>query len=366
MPRRTLRTRLTLLYAGLFLVSGTALLAVADVPVLTVRQTSRVPAGRLLAPGTAPTGLAPGTDLHQVLVYSGVALALLVLLSVPLGWLVAGRALRPLRVITTSAQAISASNLDARLGLDPSYEEFRELGETLDDLFGRLEASFESQRHFVANASHELRTPLTAERTLLQVALADPGATAETLRSTCEELLALSEQQEGLIGALLTLASSQQGVEQREPFDLAGITRKAIADRGDEAARRDVQVDAALAAAPAVGDPGLAAILVANLVDNALRHNTSGGRAGISTAAIAGRAIISVSNTGPVIPPAEVSRLFQPFQRLGTERLRHVGGHGLGLAIVRAIAGAHHAALTVQARPEGGLEITVSFGPAVT
>jgi signal transduction histidine kinase len=163
----------------------------------------------------------------------------------------------------------------------------------------------------VANASHELRTPLAAERTLLQVALADPDATAQMLRSTCEQLLTLGHQQERLIEALLTLASSQRGVEQWERFDL-----------------------------------------VANLVDNALRHNVRGGQAEISTTTAAGRATILVRNTGAVIAPGDADRLFQPFRQLGNERIRHTGGHGLGLAIVHAIASAHGATLSPRARPE--------------
>jgi len=203
------------------------------------------------------------------------------------------------------------------------------------------------------------------------VALADPDATAESLRSTCQQLLALGEQQGPLIDALLALASSQRGLDRRERFDLAEITRTAIRNREREAEARDLRVVADLAAALADGDPGLAESLIANLVDNALRHNVRGGQIDIRTgpsadAETGAAASMSVSNTGAVIPPGELDRLFQPFQQLGRERIRGSGadGHGLGLAIVQAIITAHGAALTAAARPGGGLDITVTFRPA--
>ena len=287
--------------------------------------------------------------------------AVLTVLALGIGWLIAGRVLRPLRTITATARDISAGNLHQRLAVDGPDDEFRQLGETLDGLFGRLEASFQAQRHFVANASHELRTPLTAEKTLLQVALADPDATTATLRSACEKALQWNDQQERLIDALLTLASSERGIERREPFDLADIAGKAILDRHQDAERRGIRIDAALTSAPATGDPALAERLLANLVGNAIRHNLERGRVEISTAITDGLALVTVSNTGPLVPPDEVDRLFQPFQRLGTQRLRQASGHGLGLAIVSAIVSVHGAVLTANPRPEGGLDITVSF-----
>ncbi len=350
LPRITLRMQLALLYAG-FLACGAVLLLV---PVLTIHQS--VPAG---ADGRVLAGIQANTNaqvIRAVAIFVG-----LVVLSLVAGWLIAGRFLRPLRTITATARDISARNLNRRLALTGRDDEFKELGETLDGLFERLEASFESQRHFVANASHELRTPLAAERTLLQVALADPEATVETLRSTCQEILALGGQQECLIEALLTLASSERGVEQWEPFDLADVAAKVIMDRGPQAARRGVHVETTLTGAPATGDPNLVQSLVANLVDNALRHNVPGGRVEVSTTMAAGRASIRVRNTGTVVPPSEMDRLFQPFQQLGHERIRHGDGYGLGLAIVRAIAAAHKAALTATAYPAGGLDIEVSF-----
>jgi signal transduction histidine kinase len=365
----SLRMKLALLYAAVFFIAGAVLVAI---PIFGVKDTVHA--------GARGPGPARAVGSTPVLPFQIIALAGLVVVSFGLGWLIAGRLLRPLRVITATAREISATNLHRRLSLGRGQEEFRELGETLDDLFRRLEAAFESQRHFVANASHELRTPLTAERTVLQVALADPHAGPRALRSACEEVLALGQQQERLIDALLTLASGEQGIERPEPFDLAAVTGKVIAGRRAEAERRGLRLTAALAAAPASGDPSLVASLVANLVDNAARYNTPGGWISVSTSAAAGRATVSVRNSGPVIPPGEVSRLFQPFQRLGAERIRRAGngaspggegpggpgpgGHGLGLAIVRAIADAHGAEVTARAQPDGGLDIEVAFGSA--
>jgi signal transduction histidine kinase len=357
MVRRRLRTQLMLLYAVPFLASGALLLSI---PIAQTSVSRPAGAGVPAGPGPGPAG-GPGDHIGQVIAGSAIGFAAMAVVSVVLGWVVAGRFLRPLRTITATARDISASNLHRRLGRTGRNDEFSRLAQTLDDLFERLEAAFASQRHFVANASHELRTPLSAERTLLQVALADPDATVETLRSACQEVLALGEAQERLIDSLLTLASSEQGIEQRESYDLGAIARTVVLARGGEARRRDIQVETAFAAAPATGDPRLVESLVANLVDNALRHNTPGGRVEVATSAVAGRARIVVRNTGTVIPPDQVDALFQPFHRRGGQRVRHTEGHGLGLAIVRAIAQAHGATLAAQARPAGGLHVEVIF-----
>jgi signal transduction histidine kinase len=294
------------------------------------------------------------------------AFAIMAAFSLVAGWLIAGRFVRPLRSIITTARDISASNLHRRLGVRDRGDEFTELGQTLDDLFGRLEASFQAQRHFIANASHELRTPLTAGRALLQVALADPEPTVETLRAACEELVELGDQQERLISALLALASSQRGVGQPECLDLADLAGDALLTRQEEAERHGIRLRAALDAAPVTADPNLTESLIANLLDNAIRHNIPGGQAEIFTALTTAGAVIAVSNTGVLIPPDAVQDLFQPFRQLGIERTRRGEGHGLGLAIVRAIADAHGAALTARARPAGGLDIEVTFPPAST
>ncbi|OHV56966.1 two-component sensor histidine kinase [Pseudofrankia sp. BMG5.36] len=337
-----------LLYAVPFFVSGTVLLTAA---LAGIRESE--PAG-------AGPGAGPVTTTQFPFVTWSVSLAALALASVGLGWLVAARFLRPLRTITTTARHISASNLHRRLGPTGRTDEFAELAATLDDLFGRLEAAFASQRRFVANSSHELRTPLTAQRALLQVALADPDPTVEELRTACQEVLELGTAQGQLIEALLTLASGEQGVDRREPFDLADIARRVLSYRLS-ARPTGMAVETALAAAPASGDPRLVESLVANLVDNAIRHNVAGGRVEVTTSAAPGGARLSVRNSGPVVPPAEVDRLFEPFQQLDGRRVRHGEGHGLGLAIVRAIADAHGATLTATARPTGGLDIEVTF-----
>jgi signal transduction histidine kinase len=362
----TLRARMALIYAALICTSGIAILGITYLlaPGLLRHRAWQAAPGQDL-----PSGVASGHSSGIFSPFIGseafraavVAVAIMAMFSLALGWLIAGRFVRPLRSIITTARDISASNLHRRLGLRGHADEFTELGQTLDDLFGRLEASFQAQRHFIANASHELRTPLTAGRALLQVAIADPEPTVETLRATCEELVQLSDQQERLIAALLTLASSQRGIGQLECFDLADITRDIFLARQDEAGRHGIHLRATLAAAPVTGDPSLAESLVANLLDNAIRHNLPGGQVQISTALTPAGAVVTVGNTGTPVPPESVDGLFQPFRQLGTERTRHGQGHGLGLAIVRAIADAHNAALTARARPQGGLDIEVIF-----
>ena len=343
-----LRTRLTLLYAVPFLLSGALLVAI---PVLQTSSTSPVGQGN----GPPPPADGAVDTQSRVLIAAVIALAVMALVSVLAGWLVAGRFLRPLWTITATARDISASNLHRRLG-HLGRDEFALLAGTLDDLFERLQAAFVSQQRFVANAAHELRTPLTAERTLLQVALADPDASVDSLRGACEEVLTLGRAQERLIDALLTLATGERGIEQKEPLDLATIAASVAAERAAWA-------ETVLESAPTAGDPRLVEILVANLVDNAVRYNVPGGRVGVATSTVDGRARLTVTNTGPVVPPGELARLFEPFQRLGRQRLRHPDGHGLGLAIVRAIATAHGAALTAEANPDGGLTVAVDFDP---
>ena len=287
------------------------------------------------------------------------------LISTALGWVVAGRVLRPLRTMTTATQEISEENLNRRLSMQGPRDELRQLADTIDGLLGRLEGAFDAQRRFVANASHELRTPLTAVRALLEMVLSDPTATVATFRATCEQVLEESEQQEQLIDALADPGAGP--ARHRSRGDLRprrGRRRGGGLARGPRRAHR-LDLRTSLAPAMISGDARLVERLVSNLVDNAIRHNVAGGRVDVSVQS-GGRATLTVANTGPVVPEEEVDRLLQPFQRLSPDRTSHRDGLGLGLSIVAAIAGAHGAVLAVRARPEGGLEVEVDFPARAT
>ena len=409
--RRTIRLRLTTLYGGLFLASGAALLAVTYV--LVNHATAGAPfvskngdgsssvimrSGETGSPavaqkgavatqvlnGVGPVSLTPAqaaaqlqqlerqahhqhaNEMHQLLLQSGIALGVMTVISIVLGWLVAGRVLRPLRTITTAARDRSVTNLHERLDLDGPNDELKELGDTFDALFERLEGSFRSQRQFVANASHELRTPLARQRALSQVALGDPEATVESLRAAHERVLVSGAQQERLIDALLTLTRVQAGLEREQSFDLATVADRVVLGRWSDAKQSGLVIDAALSPVSMQGDPRLVERLIVNLVDNAMRHNTERGWVEVVTGIRDGRAIVAVVNTGPVVPESEVERLLQPFQRLDGSRTGHEHGLGLGLSIVQAIADAHGATLALCPRAGGGLDVEVAFDQVVT
>jgi signal transduction histidine kinase len=357
--RVSLRVQLTVLYTGLI---GAFVVVVLGVAGLLIRTGSSSIATRVN--GAQPSG---GSQFNGGHFAVGAALVALVAVcvAVAVAWWVAGRFLRPLREMNKSAQVISTTNLHRRLGVVGPDDELTELGRTLDELFGRLEGSFESQRRFVANASHELRTPLAGQRTLLQVALADPDASSDSLRLACEEVLALGERQERLIESLLTLASSEQGIEYREPLDLAVVVAGVVTSRRELALRVGVVLQVSLATAPASGDESLIECLVANLLDNALEYNVPGGTVEVATNRSSSEGRVAITNTGPVVAAAHVDRLFGAFQRLGVDRTSRSSGHGLGLAIVKAIADAHGAAVTAVPRPEGGLHVVVSLPDVV-
>ncbi len=239
------------------------------------------------------------SDLHQLIVESSIALAVMALISAALGWLVAGRVLRPLRTMTATTQQISETSLDRRLAMEGPRDELRQLADTIDGLLERLEAAFDAQRRFVANASHELRTPLTAARAMLEMIISDPNATVDTFRETCVQVLDESEQQEQLIDALLALAQGQRGIVHREAIDLAALVGEVVARHRPEADLRGLTLDASLEPALVSGDRRLIERLASNLVENAIRHNITSGHVGIRVAPDAGRASLEVVNTGP-------------------------------------------------------------------
>ena len=376
LARRTVRLRLTVLYGLLFLVSGAGLLAITYALVDDRLSTLRVSAG----PGhggrtggivtTTPSATdslraQQAADLHQLLVQSGIALAIMAVASMALGWLMTGRTLRPLRAITAATRRISERNLHQRLALGGPGDELKDLGDTIDGLLARLDAAFDSQRRFVANASHELRTPLMLTQTLLQVALADPALTLDSLRAACREVLVTCKEQDRLIQALLTLARSQRGLDHRAPLDLAGVTAHVLHVRGPAATARGLRIDAALGPAPVTGDPRLVEILVSNLLENAIRHNLPGGHIHVAVSTRQALAALTVSNTGPHVPADQIQRLLQPFQHLDGARGHENEGLGLGLSIIAAISSAHDATLSVHPRTAGGLTIEVGFRAAV-
>jgi signal transduction histidine kinase len=373
------RLRLTLLYGALFLVAGAGLLAITyglvavggPIQAETDYNKSQPVAPRAAADPTDARddgsevvkrvfAFAQGDpDVGQLLLVSGLALMIMAAISMGLGWLLAGRVLRPLRTMTTRARQISERNLHQRLALTGPDDELKELGDTFDGLLGRLEDAFEAQRRFVANASHELRTPLTLQRAILEVSLADPDASAESLRQTCARVLAAGAQQERLIDALLTLARSQRGPETREPLDLAALTAHVL----EANTPNGLTIRSELKPAHTNGDPRLVERLIANLLDNAIRHNLPhGGWVDLTTDTHAGTPTLHIANSGPTIAPEHVGQLLEPFRRMPADRTNSdVEGHGIGLSIVAAIADTHQADLRIHTRAEGGLDVAVDF-----
>ncbi len=407
LARRTVRFRLTLMYGALFLACGIVLVGIT----YALAAQSTPSAYTISGPNGDTNGLAqettnPGGDrsahstsrevsgvgvtgvadteqadaiarrteqlaraqraehLRSLLTQSGIALAITTVISLGLGWIVAGQLLRRLQRVTAAARTISVNNLHERLAMDGPEDELKDLGDTFDQLLGRLEAGFEAQRRFIANVSHELRTPMARQRTVAQVAISDPDATVDGLRAAHERVLAAGAQQERLVQALLTLARGQAGIDRREDFDLAQLTADIMLSRAEAAEQRELTVRSTLEPALVLGDAALAEQMITNLVDNALRHNIRHGLVEITTGTENGRSRLTVANTGREIPESAIPQLFQPFERLGAERVGRNEGLGLGLSIVQAIAEAHHAELETVTRPGGGLIITVRFREA--
>ncbi|MFZ1995341.1 MAG: ATP-binding protein [Solirubrobacteraceae bacterium] len=378
------RSRLTLLYTSLFTVGGAVLVSVTYLLVvhslhdttttgipaasqqtiaqcIKAAQTAGALASRVVIKCAAvyANGVQAGvaaqrsTTLTHLLAYSLLGLIGVTLLAALAGWIVAGRILRPVHRLTAAARAASEQNLSQRIALGGPRDELRELADTFDTMLERLDRAFTSQRQFIANASHELRTPLTVMRTAMDVVLAKPAPTGDELVSMAADVREAVDHAERLIEALLVLARNDQARVLADPLDLAAVAEDALEGRGANGITTTITLDDA----PVTGDGVLLERLVANLVDNAQRYNIRDGTIMISTTTENGASLLRVVNTGRVIPPEQVDRLFMPFTRLD-DRTRQ-DGFGLGLALVSSIATVHDGTVEATAVSTGGLDITV-------
>jgi signal transduction histidine kinase len=377
LPPHTIRLRLTALYGTVFLITGAALLTLGYVFVRTNLRTHHSLRRELERLGIEPTkgeyGFPPGSwqgklihtvqdqilggALHRLLLEYIGALLLMTAASVVIGWLLAGRALAPLREITATARRVSGENLGERIALRGPADELKELADTFDGMLARLDRAFASQRHFVASASHELRTPLAIMRTEIDVALADPDASARELREMGEAIRDTVDRCERLIASLLLLARSEGAAGHEEPVDIGALAGDCLTDVWARAQERHIDVRDDLQPAWTSGDPGLLERLIANLVDNGIHHNEAGGHLTVSTRTRSDHIELIVANGGPRLDSERVDQLVEPFRRLD----RSVGGFGLGLSIVRSIAAAHHGTATLTAPAAGGLEVRVDL-----
>jgi two-component system sensor histidine kinase VanS len=388
LPSRTVRLRLTLLYSGLFLVSGAVLLGITY---LLVRRSTRpdlIVAGGSPGGPSGPRALKEAlanpdvaryvrdaaerqyaralslhaNDLHQLLVRSGIALAIMTVVSIALGWLVAGRVLRPLRAMTATTRQISERNLHERLALSGPRDELKDLADTVDGLLARLEAHVAEQQRFAANASHELRTPLAVTQTLLDVARSDPkhddGELVERLHAVNTRAIDLTE-------ALLLLTRADQRSFTREDVDLSLMAEEAIETLLPLAEERGVTIETSVEMTPTIGSRALLLQLSTNLIHNAIVHNLrERGTVWVTTSARPDGAELTVENTGETLTRRRVSTLVEPFLRGGERTRADHAGVGLGLAIVESITQAHDGTLTLTPRAAGGLRVTVRI-PAV-
>jgi len=376
------RSRLTLLYGSLFALGGAALVLITYLLVAhTLHSTTDATIPRAIQPAIGkcvvaaqthggPRALSQcaalyahgvqagasaqrSTTLTHLLAYSLLSLIGVTLLAAAAGWVVAGRILRPVHRLTAAARAASEQNLSQRIALQGPRDELRELADTFDAMLERLDRAFASQRQFIANAGHELRTPLTVMRTAMDVVLAKPEPTREELLSMAADVRQAVAHSERLIEALLVLARNDQARALTDPLDLATVAEDALEGRSADG----ITTATTLGEAPVTGDGVLLERLVANLLDNAERYNVAGGTVTISTTTDNGTSLVRVVNTGPVVPPDMVDRLFLPFTRLD-DRTRH-DGFGLGLALVSSITTVHNGTVQATAVPAGGLDITV-------
>jgi signal transduction histidine kinase len=383
LPPRTVRLRLTALYGALFLLFGAGLLAFTNALVRHSAALPRPPRGTSIAVQMLPGGSHPPSSsphagdadaqfgqtgaaathaavFHQLLVQSGIALAVMAVAAILLGWFIAGRVLKPLHTITTTVQQITATNLHQRLALDGPDDELKALGKTFDDLLARLETSFDAQRRFVANASHELRTPLTMMRTALDVATGKPTPPPREVHALAVKIRHGLNKADQLLESFLTLARADHtSVAQTVCLDQAAAD--ALAGHSQTISDMELSVERALQAAPVQGSKILLARMVSNIIDNAVRHNEPNGWVRVVTGTDTTSARLIVETGGRVLDEQQVRDLAQPFRRIGAERTGSDNGVGLGLSIVAAVATAHHGTLHLQARDGGGLRVAVAL-----
>jgi signal transduction histidine kinase len=398
-PRLTIRSRITLLCTGLFVICGAVLVVITYTLVATLlpvvtsasispeqraylagcghdlqrsdvdveRRTRCLKAVKAVTDPAFDADVDPAFDagvdlgaqrqrdetLTHLLAYSLATLAVVAVLAALGGWMIARRVLRPVHMLTMAAQAASEHNLSARVSLDGPRDELRELADTFDRMLGRLHTAFDSQRRFIANASHELRSPMTDMRTTVDVVLSKPAPTPDELIGMGRDIRTAVDQADALINALLTLTRNEYGLTVREPVSLAAVAEEVL----DAVDLGDLHQYTSLQPAATTGDPLLLERLIINLVDNALRYNIPGGTIELTTSTVDGRAVLTVANTGPVIALDAVDGLLEPFQRLHDRS--NNDGFGLGLAIVASISAVHGGTVTAQPLPGGGLNVTV-------
>jgi signal transduction histidine kinase len=373
--RWTIRMRLTVLYGSLFFLAGLVLLAVTYVLMRNIVWNWRFSGSCVQVPADAvgkvtsqevirkQAELQRDLDAYRALTLRSVlqqgmlALVLVGVGAVALGWLVAGRVLRPIHTITATARRVADRNLHERIQATGPHDEVRELADTFDSMLDRLDRAFDGRRRFVGNASHELKTPLAISRTLIEVAMGRPDAPPEVLQLG-QTLLEVNARQERLIDGLLTLARSEHTLTTLKPVDLAELCVHLLDSVSG------VTVVSALDPAVASGDAVLLERLALNLIQNASRYNAPSGTIWVSTATSGELITLQVANTGPVVAANEIPALFEPFRRLVADRVGSARGTGLGLSIVRSVARAHGG--DVHAGPRspadgGGLVVTVSL-----
>ncbi|MBE1537623.1 sensor histidine kinase [Actinomadura algeriensis] len=392
MTRLSVRTRLTLVYGSLFLLTSAVLVAVTywmtvqsmnagfgmeNAPTITAADLQALTGGDrvdalLDLRDRAERAMAErrADVLERLLRGSLATMAVLGIVAVAIGYVVAGRVLRPIHTVTATARRLSESTLYERIGLEGPQDEIKDLADTFDGMLDRLHRAFDAQRRFVANASHELRTPLTINRTVLEVALASRKNPPET-KALADVLLGNTARHERLIDGLLLLARSEREPTAPDELDLAEVARGALGQIDRE--RTDLEIDARLEPGMVSGDPVLLERCVGNLLENAVKYNVPGGRVRVRTGtadgsvngAADGAAFVRVENTGKIVPEYEVANIFEPFRRLRGDRVGSADGAGLGLSIVRAVVVSHGGSVETVPRPEGGLSITVRL-PALS